>query len=70
MADFRDVIHARHDADAALGEIYTLGGTLEDGRTLPAGLDVLLSARAICLELRALALTIDCSLSARAGRDG
>lgn len=59
MADWRDVMEARHNADAALSDVNAYGGSLEDGDRSDNGLGQLLAARALCLELRALGTLID-----------
>jgi hypothetical protein len=59
MSDWRDVMNARSEAHAALVSADAYGGALEDGRTGDPSLAVLLAARAIALELRALATLID-----------
>lgn len=59
MADWRDVMHARSEADAALSSADSYGGQIEDGRTGDPALASLVAARAVCLELRALGTLID-----------
>lgn len=52
MADWKDVMHARREADSALSR-------LEDAGTGNAALATMLAARAVCLELRAHAMLLD-----------
>jgi len=59
MADWRDVMHARSEADSARSDVDAYGGRLEDTGTGDAVLATMLAARAICLELRALGMLID-----------
>jgi hypothetical protein len=59
MADYRDVMHARHEADSALASADAYGGQIEDGREGDGALAALLAARAVCLELRALGMVIN-----------
>ena len=59
MADWRDVMTARREADTARSDVDAYGGRLEDTGTGDAALAVMLAARAICLELRALGTIID-----------
>ena len=59
MADWRDVMNARSEADAARSDVDAYGGRLEDTGTGDPALATMLAARAICLELRALAMLID-----------
>lgn len=59
MADWRDVMNARSAADSAASDVYAYGGRLEDTGTGDAALAIMLGARAVCLELRALGTIID-----------
>lgn len=60
MSDWRDVMNARGEADAALSDASSYGGLVEDGRrTGDLSIATLLATRAIALELRALATLID-----------
>jgi hypothetical protein len=58
MADFRDVLSARADADSALNHIMEMRSQarrIGDTQILA----ILWAAHAICMELRALGVTID-----------
>lgn len=70
MADWRDVMNARSDADAARGLMDSLGSVIEDGGHRDPALATLLAADAICLELRALGMIIDQALGVHAGALG
>jgi hypothetical protein len=59
MADWRDVMYARSEADSARSDVDAYGGRIEDTGTGDAALATMLGARAICLELRALGMLID-----------
>lgn len=61
MADWRDVMGARSDADAALASVETLAGLIQDGRrsSNEYALALLLVGAALCYELRALGVTHD-----------
>lgn len=61
MADWRDVMNARSEADAAQRDADAYAGALEDADRTDNGLGLMLAARAICLELRALGTTLDYS---------
>ena len=60
MADWRDVMNARQQADESLG-MLAYAQTREEmrGRNADAGTALLSAARAICLELRALGTLLD-----------
>jgi hypothetical protein len=68
MADWRDVMHARREADEARTSADTYASRLEDGHGCDDGLPTLLASRAVCLELRALGMVLDYSLGG-IGRD-
>lgn len=59
MADWRDVMTARTEADQALDAME--GGTKSQPDLVEA---LLTGARAVCLELRALGVTLDYGLDA------
>jgi hypothetical protein len=59
MANWRDVVHARSEADAARSDVDAYGGRLEDTGAGDPSLALMLGSRAICLELRALATLLD-----------
>lgn len=60
MADWRDVMEARHTADAQLGVLReALRGLEPIADDVPAALATLTASAAICLELRALGMILD-----------
>jgi hypothetical protein len=61
MADWRDVMTARAESDSARSDVDAYGGRIEDTGVGDAALAIMLGARAICLELRALATQLDYS---------
>jgi hypothetical protein len=65
MADWRDVMHARSAAEDAVLACDVYGGAIEDGRSGDVSLAVLLAARAVCCELRALGTALECAAAAR-----
>lgn len=62
MADWQDVMTARAEADAALRDADSYGGVIEERGGSPDALAALLGARAVCRELRALAMALDRAL--------
>lgn len=63
MADWRDVMNARADADEALQSADNYGVQIKDGMA-DGDLTVLLAARAVCLELRALSVLLGHEIAA------
>lgn len=62
MADWKDVMHARHEADDRVKSLEIFAGQIEEGHFMRPADDALalaLGAAAICHELRALAVAID-----------
>lgn len=64
MADWRDVMDARREADDALADNDCYGANVAERDHDTAPLAVPLAARAIALELRALGTTIDYAMGA------
>ena len=62
MADYRDVMHARHEADEARANLSRYAGALEDADRTDNGLGNALGLEAVCLELRLLGVIIDYSM--------
>lgn len=70
MADYRDTMDARSQADSDLQNADAYGSAIEDGRTPDTALAVLLAARAVCSELRVLSATLDYAFGAHAAATG
>lgn len=68
MADWRDVMTARREADSAASSADAYGAQIEDGRVSDSALASLLAARVVALELRALAMLLDYSARDAADR--
>lgn len=70
MADYRDTMNARSQADSDLRNADAYGGAIEDGRTADPSLAVLLATRAVCSELRVLSVTLDYVMTAHTNATG
>lgn len=58
MSDWRDVMNARNEADAARSILDPSGGAVVAGDSGDVAVAVLLSATAVCAELRALGTAV------------